>query len=238
MDTVWKAAFQEEMKRRGITYAHLAKTLKMSVPGIKKIFQRGDISLDRFNLLCNALGINAGELIKKSYAGGLKRRMVSPSADEYLASEFAAFKLYWCLAVERMTVKEARARLSLNQPDAFRMLKELDRHGLIKWMENDKVEIADDVPFIFDGRLACVRKWANIQTQAIIREALTGHLEKLVIRQLAVPQGGEQDLLNEMREWADDHTVRYSYPGIKPAQARKMKTMRLMLCLVEGEPEL
>ena len=238
MDTVWKSAFQQEMKRRGITYAHLAKRLKMSVPGIKKIFQRGDISLDRFNLLCNALGIDAGELIRKSYAGGLKRRMVSPSADEYLAEEFRAFKLYWCLAVERMTVKEARTRLNLSQADAFRMLKELDRHGLINWLENDKVEIADDVPFIFDGRLSCIRKWAGIQTQAILKSVMTEDLERLMIRQLALPIGAERAFLAELRELADEWTVRHSYPGHKATQTRKMRPIRLMLCMADGEPEL
>lgn len=51
------------LKARGITYAQLATRLDLSESSVKRLFARETFSLKRFEQICNALGLEIGDLV-------------------------------------------------------------------------------------------------------------------------------------------------------------------------------
>src|SRR4051812_39082055 len=104
MGTSWKSAFQEKMKLSGMTYNELARQLGMSISGAKKIFQKNDISLERFSNICRLLEIDPTDLVGKLGGTGSKVNFLPPAAEDFFAENDISFDLYWLLSVERLDV--------------------------------------------------------------------------------------------------------------------------------------
>lgn len=171
MDTFWKTAFRQKMKTNGVTYQDLALALKMSVPGTKKIFQKPSIGLDRFTQICDILELNASELIKESSNNGVKLKQFSSDADAYLLKEPRAFRLYWLLAVEKLNVPEASSVLGLPKAQAYKLLRQLDRFGLIQWLEDDRIVLPEGRPFVFSRSSKSALKFARDCSHLLVDDA-------------------------------------------------------------------
>ena len=57
------AEIKRTLKERDITYAQVARHMKLSLPSVKRLLSTGDLSLDRLDKICELLGMETTELI-------------------------------------------------------------------------------------------------------------------------------------------------------------------------------
>ena len=115
MELSWKETLRKQMVKQGVTYPALARDLKMSVPGLKKIFQKDDVSLLRLARICQLLELDPAEVVARQFQKGIEIKNFSRDADKYFLGKPRAFHLYWLLAVDRLSLKEAEKVLKLER---------------------------------------------------------------------------------------------------------------------------
>ena len=54
-----------ELRRAGVTYAHLAQELGLAESSIKRIFAKGDMPLSRIDAMCRALKLDFADLARR-----------------------------------------------------------------------------------------------------------------------------------------------------------------------------
>ncbi len=232
MDTFWKQAFREAMKKEGHNLSWLAKKLKMSLPGLKKVFQRDDIPLGRFTQICHLLKLDPTDLIKENESRGFKLQKLTPEIDSYFMREPQAFVLYWNLTVEKWDLKTCLDEMKISRSSALKILRKLDQFGLVRWLESDSVEIPRQPPYLFDKSLHCIRRFMDVHARHVLDDAVKGNV--VTMRYLSLPKDKYALAREQVLEVIDRMSFESSYKGEAEANAAGEDPFRLVFCFLPG----
>lgn len=144
------------LKRQKITYADLAKRLKLSESGMKKILSAKDGSFQRLAEICAELGLAMRDLL----AGEDQTQEISFSLaqQEYLAGNTAALRLYWALVYERRPLPEAEKLAGVSSKEVFSILRKLDQLNLLELLPANRLRIPAVRPVRWVGDGPLIRK--------------------------------------------------------------------------------
>lgn len=239
MNTFWQDEFRRAMKTRRVTYAQLADRLKMSTPGVKKIFQKQDISLDRFHQICQFLRLDPADVLRREYRSGLNVKMITEEADQFFCKNPAAFHLYWCLAVEKRDLGEAISYMKLSKATTYKYLRKLDEFSLLQWEAADKISLPNQTPFLFDRQVACVMRFWREQAIATVTQCFSKPAPKnslAMARYLSLPVENLELVLRVLRDELDRLSMDYPYEGPTssgPSSKRGRRApTKVLLCLL------
>jgi transcriptional regulator with XRE-family HTH domain len=208
-------AVKAALKRQKITYAELAKRLRISESGLKKILSAKDGSFQRLAQICEELGLSLSELL----AGEDQTQEISftPAQQEFLASHAGALRLFWALVYERRPLPEAEKLAGVNPKEVFSLLRKLDQLGLLELLPANRLRIPAVRPVRWVGDGPLIRK--------LHREWSAGFV-KSVAR--PTPDKGEQFISRYFR--ASRRTVDELQAALKDLEAeflrRAIKEMR------------
>jgi transcriptional regulator with XRE-family HTH domain len=130
-----------ELKKSKISYKDLAKTLKISEAGVKKIFTRDDLSLARALEICKALNISFSEVISQSEGNEQSELRFTDRQIDFLKKNISYFHFYMKLAYEQKSPIEIQNEFSLSLRSLNTYLKKLEELGLIKRHPKERTQI-------------------------------------------------------------------------------------------------
>jgi transcriptional regulator with XRE-family HTH domain len=133
-------ALRMHLKVRGMTYADVARALKVSEPTIKRIFAARNCTLRRFDQMCDVLQVDLAEL-----ARGMPRdsRLVSQltrAQEEELMSDPALLCAAAC-AMHQLRVEEMVQLYRMDEAQCVRLLVRLERLGILELHENNRIRL-------------------------------------------------------------------------------------------------
>lgn len=129
------------LKSQGVTYAELAKRLKMSEAGIKRIFSREALTLQKLEEICEALDVDLFEIA--AIAQRRERPLISELSleqEEALASDRELLMIFY-LVNNGWTKKDIITRRRLGERRVAKALQMLDRLGLIEMHASDRIRL-------------------------------------------------------------------------------------------------
>lgn len=138
-------ALKVEMKKAKMTYKELAKALKISEAGVKKLFGRSDISLSRIYQICKILGLSVRDLLNSSEADMAKEKVFSLKQEKFFAENPHYFHFFLRLAYEQLDPSQIQKEAGLSDKSIFKYLKKLDDLGLIHLHASNRVTIPDGI---------------------------------------------------------------------------------------------
>jgi len=146
------------LKARGLTYADVAKALKISEATVKRIFATRNCTLDRLDAICELVEVDIADL-----ARGMPReeRLITQlrrEQEEELVADHTLLLVAVC-AIHQLRVEEITALYQLDEPQCIALLLRLERIGILELHENNRI------------RLKLARTFAWIPDGPIMREA-------------------------------------------------------------------
>ena len=133
---------KKSLQEQGLTYGDLAKRVRMSESGIKKLFSAKDISLERLNQICLALGLSPHEVLDPNSGdqpvGTIE---LGEKAQAFFLKNQDCFQFYFLLYTEPKTFPEILSDYKLSKPKAYRYLKELEKLKLLRWLPGDQIDL-------------------------------------------------------------------------------------------------
>ncbi len=129
------------LKRLNFTYSDLARTINVPESTIKKWFASKDGSFNRISLICEALGIQLGALLKSIEDQNLLTLTFTSEQQSLFLDNKNAFNVYWYLVYERMNLSEISQVLSLTPHAMKTILLKLDKTRLLKLDVGDKLQV-------------------------------------------------------------------------------------------------
>ena len=138
--TAIHAALKRLLKAKGRTYADAATALELSEPSIKRLFSRGELSLERLEVLCDWLGVDIADVVGLSNDEQPRLTQLTPAQERELVAD-PALLLVAYLVLNRWRLDEISNVYALTKPELTLRLVKLERLGLIENLPFDRIKL-------------------------------------------------------------------------------------------------
>ena len=144
---------KELMRQKKLNYAVVARHLKMSESGFKKLMTGRELQLSKIEKICDVLEISFIELMQSFEKEKIRGVTFSPEQEEYFLKNHRSFLFYWLLVYERRPLAEVQRILELSLVQSEKILFQLDRYNFLKYYSKDKIQIpkVESVKWIGDS---------------------------------------------------------------------------------------
>lgn len=123
--TLYITAIKKALKSRGMTYADLAFSLKMTESGIKKMLNSKDISFQRIIQICKVLNILPGQFFSLSEKSSLPILHLTDKQEFSLLNDRKLLAAYWLITIEKKSVDEMAHYLKSSSAEIKQRLQKL-----------------------------------------------------------------------------------------------------------------
>ena len=145
-------ALKQVLKSRGVTYAEVARRLKMSEASIKRVFAKETFTLRRLDEICQLLGIEITDLARIVEHEVDAVTHLTLEQEKQLVSE-PKLLLVAVHALNQWTLEEIVARYAISKTECIRLLVRLDRLRIVDLLPNNRIRliVARNFSWLPDG---------------------------------------------------------------------------------------
>ncbi|WP_372965833.1 helix-turn-helix domain-containing protein [Marinobacter sp.] len=137
------SAIVSELKRQlrshGLTYQDVAEALELSVASVKRLFSEKQFSLKRLDQVCNLMGMEISDLVRK-LAPEQKVDQLTLEQEEELVSDVRLLLVAVC-AMNRWRFDEIHMNYEISETDLIRYLALLDRMGVVELLPGNRIKL-------------------------------------------------------------------------------------------------
>jgi DNA-binding Xre family transcriptional regulator len=133
-------ALKKVVRMRGLTYAELARRVRLSEASVKRLFSQRTFTLARLAQFCDALEIDFGELARLARGREGDASEMTIAQETALAADARMLSVFY-LVVNGWTFDEIVARYQITPVQCVGCLAKLDRLKLIDLMPGNRVRV-------------------------------------------------------------------------------------------------
>jgi transcriptional regulator with XRE-family HTH domain len=176
------ALLVDQLKRylrgQGVTYASLARRLRLSESSVKRSFSRQSFTIERLEQICNLVGLEISDLVELMNRERNYLTELTAEQERTLVQEPKLLLLAYLL-VTGWQVKQVVANFRIDEPEASRLLVRLHRARIIELLPLNRVKLltARDFTWRKDGP---IQRFFAEQVQAeFLASQFAGQSERL-----------------------------------------------------------
>jgi DNA-binding Xre family transcriptional regulator len=222
------------LKARGLTYADVARTLKISEATVKRIFATKNCTVERLDAICEMLQVDLAELARGTPHESRLINRLSREQEEELMSDPALLLVAVC-ALHQMRVDEIVELYTLEEPQCVALLLRLERIGILEVHENNRIRlrISRTFSWIPDGP---IMRYVKSQTPDFFDYGfeLPGELMRMI--SVRVSAEAQVALLRQVEQIAQEYSEQHSADARLPLAKRL--PVSVLLAVRNWEPAL
>ena len=161
-----REAIKKLMKKSGYQYLNLAQALQVSLPTVKRIMTRDDISLERLLSICDWLEISLSELIELSESKAAGAVSFTPEQEKLFAAQPLAL-LYFHLLLTGWSSQQLAKILPLSKSEFTKLQLSLEKIGLAEVSSGDKIRLTSRGPFRMNANGPMEQRYFKNLTETI-----------------------------------------------------------------------
>jgi hypothetical protein len=131
---------KKALRRRGVTYAGVAKGLKLSESSVKRTFAQRNLSLARLEQVCGLIDLEIGDLLDLARAAEGRVSELSEEQERELVSD-PKLLLVGTLAVSHWTAAKILETYRFSESELVGLLTRLDRLGIIRLLPENRIQV-------------------------------------------------------------------------------------------------
>jgi len=136
------AALKRCLKLKGITYKNLAQSMNLSESSVKRLFASNNLSLQRFEQVCEILGMSIFEIsqIAREESSNIDPHSLSNDQEQALA-ESQELLIGFHLILNGWDFDQIKTACSWSEPEVIKIFTTLDKLKLISLQPENKLKI-------------------------------------------------------------------------------------------------
>lgn len=222
------------LKARGMTYADVARALKVSEATVKRIFASRNCTVERLDELCELVQVELAEL-----ARGMprERRLITRLTEEQekeLMSD-PALLLVAVSALHQMGVSDMVEWFRLTETQCVKLLVRLERIGILELHEKNRIRlrIAPAFAWIPDGP---IMRYVKSQMQDYFNHPFSEPGEFMRMINVRLSAEARVALLRQIEQIAREYVEQHNADAHLPVAQRP--AVSVLLAVRAWEPEL
>jgi DNA-binding Xre family transcriptional regulator len=222
------------LKARGMTYADVARALKLSEATVKRIFAQKNCTLDRLDAICQLVQVDVAELARGMPRETRLINRLSFEQEEELMSE-QGLLLVAVSALHQMRLEEMVETYRLDEAQCVRLLLRLERIGILELHENNRIRlrIARTFSWIPDGP---IMRYVRSQLPDFFDYPFQQPGELMRMVSLRLSREAQIALLQQAEQIAREYSEQHNADARLPLAQRQ--PVSVLLAVRPWEPEL
>jgi hypothetical protein len=131
---------KKALKSAGITYADLGSHLSLSEASIKRLFHTRGFSLARLERASHLVGLEISDLVQRMNDSVERISALTPEQEEKLLANPKLLLMIYML-INQWAFEEIVATFTIDDSEGFRLLRQLERLGMIEVLPLNKVKL-------------------------------------------------------------------------------------------------
>jgi len=137
---------KRELRSRGITYAHVARELRLSEASVKRMFSRRNFSLKRLDQVCQLANSEFSDIARALHQEESLISRLSHEQEQEIVSNPRLFLVAVC-ALNHVGFDQIVATYDISRPECIQLLARLDRLGFILLLPNNRIRLLVSLDF-------------------------------------------------------------------------------------------
>lgn len=217
-----------ELKRQGRTYADCAGWLGLSEASVKRLFSRGQFSLDRLETICERLGLSFADLVRLSEQNRERLVELSLAQEEELVADTRLLLVAVCL-LNHWQPEEILSTYRYHETELIGLLGRLDRIGLIELMPGNRVRLAIGRDFSWRAGGPIQRFFARYLQAEFFGSDFAAPGECRIVVNGMLSESANAELIRRMRRLAAEFSDHHAADARLPLDQRYGTTMVLAM---------
>src|SRR5207244_1090676 len=138
--TVLVAELKRALRERGLTYQAVARQLELSLATVKRLFARGDFSLERFERGCELAGLGMRELLERADEHSAPTKQLTLTQEREIVADPRLLLVTW-LVLNRTPFEEITRWYRFNERELLRCFIRLDRLKVIELQPGNRARL-------------------------------------------------------------------------------------------------
>jgi hypothetical protein len=134
------AELKRTLREQELTYAHVARALKLSLPTIKRMFSRGDFTLERFERICDLAGCSLADIAARSHERGAPLRQLTVAQEQQIVADPKLLLVTW-LVLNKSTLGDIVRDYRLTEREVLAQFIRLDRLKVIELQPGNRARL-------------------------------------------------------------------------------------------------
>jgi arsenate reductase-like glutaredoxin family protein len=158
---------KRELKTRGVTYADLAKQLRLSEASVKRMFSRRDFTLKRLDEICRHAQIDFSELARAMVRDETLISHLTPEQEKEIVADRKLFLVAVC-ALNQVTFDQIVETYAISTAECVQLLARLDKLKFIELQPGNRIKLLVSRTFSWlpDGP---IQRFFNEQAHMVYR---------------------------------------------------------------------
>ncbi len=131
---------KRELRARGVTYAQVARKLRLSEASIKRMFSKRDFTLKRLDEICQLTNADFSDLARILHQEEPLLSQLSWEQEKDIVSSGKLFLVAVC-ALNHATLEQIVAAYDIEKAECIQLLLRLDRLGFIQLQPNNRIKL-------------------------------------------------------------------------------------------------
>ena len=222
------------LKARGMTYADVARALKLSEATVKRIFAQKNCTLDRLDAICQLVQVDVAELARGMPRASRLINRLTLEQEEELMSE-PGLLLVAVSALHQMRLEEMVETYRLEEAQCVRLLLRLERIGILELHENNRIRlrIARTFSWIPDGP---IMRYVRSQLPDFFDYPFQQPGEHMRMVSLRLSREAQIALLQQAEQIAREYSEQHNADARLPLAQRQ--PVSVLFAVRPWEPEL
>ena len=146
---------KRELKRQGISYAMLGGKMGIAESTVKKMFAKGNFSLEKPDLICDALGVDLLSMVENVNEEVNRISSLTVGQEKALLEDLKLLMVAYA-TINFWSVEDILYRYDLSLEDVMQRLRVLEGFGIVEIRNNNRIRplISNNFQWLPDGPLS------------------------------------------------------------------------------------
>ena len=133
-------ALKRSLKAKKVTYAHVARELKMSEASVKRMFASHHFTLERFEQVCQLVGLGLTQLAREVDSENNYISHLTLEQEREIVGNAKLFLVAVC-ALNHMTLEQILATYDVPKAECIQLLLKLDKIKFLELMPHNRIKL-------------------------------------------------------------------------------------------------
>jgi transcriptional regulator with XRE-family HTH domain len=199
---------KQELRKQGVTYRQVAKTLDLSEASIKRLFAESSFSLARLEQICELLHLEIADLIHRMEKNIELTHQLTLEQETELASDIKLMLMAHFL-MNRLEFSEIIEIYDISETEGIRLLARLDRMKIIELQPGNRVKLMISKNFQLRSGGPIQRFYEKVVQSEFFDSSFVGNGEFRIYVSGMFSRDANSEIIRKLKRLADDaHELR------------------------------
>ena len=221
-------ALKRALKAKKLTYAHVARELKMSEASVKRMFASHHFTLKRFEQICTFAGLGLTELAREVDSEKNYISHLTLEQEREVVGNARLFLIAVC-ALNHMTLEQILTTYDIPKADCIQLLLKLDKIKFLELMPNNRIRLKVSSNFAWLPNGPILQYFMARAQHEYFRSRFDGQNEIIMVVNAMLSPASSAQFVAKLRKVAGEFTEMHNDDKNLPIGARRPASVVLAL---------